>query len=281
MCKGPPCATPPPTAAWSLSIPVRSRGDEQPAGCELECSMGRVNAQCSRCMCEEHLLYGSVHLQDGAPASKATVYLRGNSDNILTVCDEKGKFRIPGLCPDGKTALKIKKAYYGTAVITLNVSNSKQSTIEVKLKRSEKPYISKQPVSKVRREGQSVTFCCKVLCDPPPDKYFWSFQSITSLLHSVLQQSPRIAEVPSQESGQGSMRAPCSPNTQSTSAHVSATQPPGPDCPGPGREAQSCSRSSEDSNGSSAASNHLSRSPWGIYFIRALGWGKEHTKDRH
>ncbi|XP_067827241.1 cartilage intermediate layer protein 1 [Heptranchias perlo] len=173
MCKGPPCATPPPTAAWSLSIPVRSRGDEQPAGCELECSMGRVNAQCSRCMCEEHLLYGSVHLQDGAPASKATVYLRGNSDNILTVCDEKGKFRIPGLCPDGKTALKIKKAYYGTAVITLNVSNSKQSTIEVKLKRSEKPYISKQPVSKVRREGQSVTFCCKVLCDPPPDKYFW------------------------------------------------------------------------------------------------------------
>ncbi|XP_067873752.1 cartilage intermediate layer protein 1 [Heterodontus francisci] len=173
MCKGPACEITPSTATRSLNIPMKSSEEEQQAGCELRCTMGRVNAECSRCMCEEHLLYGSVHLQDGAPASKATVHLWGNSDKVLTVCDTKGKFRIPGLCPDGKTALKIKKAYYGTAVVTLSVNNSKMSTIEVKLKRSEKPYIRKQPVSKVRHEGQSVTFCCKVLCNPPPDKYFW------------------------------------------------------------------------------------------------------------
>uniref|UniRef100_UPI00398F53D6 cartilage intermediate layer protein 1-like n=1 Tax=Pristiophorus japonicus TaxID=55135 RepID=UPI00398F53D6 len=173
MCTGPACATTPSTASRSLDVPVKSSRAEQPAGCELSCAMGRVNADCSRCMCEEHVLYGSVRLQDGAAASKATVQLWGASDTVLTVCDQEGKFRVPGLCPDGKTALKIKKAHYGAAIVTLSVTDSKMSTIEVKIKRSEKPYIRTQPVSKVRREGQAVTFCCKVLCNPPPDKYFW------------------------------------------------------------------------------------------------------------
>ncbi|XP_078386339.1 cartilage intermediate layer protein 1 [Cetorhinus maximus] len=173
MCKGPACITTPATTTRPLVIPTTSSREGQPAGCELRCAMGHVNAECSRCICKEHLLYGSVHLQDGAPAIKATVHLWGNSDKVLTDCDEQGRFQITGLCPDGKTTLKIKKAYYGTAVVTLSVNYSKMSTIEVKLKRSEKPFMRKQLMSKVRRVGQSVTFCCKVECNPPPDKYFW------------------------------------------------------------------------------------------------------------
>ncbi|GCC38455.1 hypothetical protein chiPu_0016969 [Chiloscyllium punctatum] len=172
ICKGTACITTPAASSKSLKIPRESKEEQQP-GCKLRCTMGRVNAECSRCMCEEHLLHGSVHLQDGAPASQATVQLWGDSDQILTVCDEKGKFRIPGLCPDGKTVLKIMKSHYGTVLHTLSINNSKISTIEVKLKRSEKPYIRKHPSNKVRHEGQSVTFCCKVQCNPPPDKYFW------------------------------------------------------------------------------------------------------------
>ncbi|XP_072326354.1 cartilage intermediate layer protein 1 [Scyliorhinus torazame] len=170
MCKGPACKTT--LGISTLNISMGS-GTEQPAGCQRRCVVGRVNDECSQCICKEHQLYGFVRLQDGAPASKATVHLWGNPDKFLTTCDGKGMFQIPGLCPDGKTTLKIKKAYYGTAVVTLNINNSKMSTIQVKLKRSEKPYIRNQPVGKARREGQSVTFCCKVQCNPPPDKYFW------------------------------------------------------------------------------------------------------------
>ncbi|XP_072134048.1 cartilage intermediate layer protein 1-like [Mobula birostris] len=169
MCTGPPC-----TVAPRLIItPVRSREEEQTAGCGLICSMGRVNAACSRCMCEDHTLLGSVRLQDGAPASGATVHLRGDPDSLLTTCDDNGKFKIPGLCPDGNTAVEIRKPRYGVAVVVLDKGTDKVSIISVKLKRSVKPFIRSQPQSKIRREGQSVTFCCKAVCDPPANKYSW------------------------------------------------------------------------------------------------------------
>ncbi|XP_078283416.1 cartilage intermediate layer protein 1 [Rhinoraja longicauda] len=173
MCQGQPCTVTPSTDLRLQSVPAKSGGEQQTAGCELRCAMGRVNAACTQCMCEDHSLYGSVRLQDGAPASEATVHLRGSSNKALTVCDNNGKFRIPGLCPDGKTALEIRKPYYGIAVVTLHQNTSKVSTINIKLKRSEKPFIKKQPQSKVRREGQGVTFCCQVVCNPPANKYLW------------------------------------------------------------------------------------------------------------
>ncbi|XP_059809070.1 cartilage intermediate layer protein 1-like isoform X1 [Hypanus sabinus] len=143
------------------------------AGCGLTCSMGRVNAACSRCMCEDYTLLGSVRLQDGAPASGATVHLRGDTDSLLTTCDHNGKFRIPGLCPDGSTAVEIRKPRYNIAVVVLDKGTNKVSIISVKLKRSVKPFIRSQPQSKIRHEGQSVTFCCNAVCDPPANKYSW------------------------------------------------------------------------------------------------------------
>lgn len=107
-----------------------------PSVCNLTCSMGRVNAECDACMCEEHLLQGKVSLQDGAPAAGAAVYLQGKATKPLTVAGGNGLFQIPGVCPDGRTVLQIKKANYVTALAT--VPESARKRLRVFLKRAGK-----------------------------------------------------------------------------------------------------------------------------------------------
>lgn len=98
--------------------------------------MGRVNADCDACMCEDVTLHGKVSLEDGSPADNARVYLQANNLKLLTTADNKGTFRIPGVCPDGSNTLKIKKAKYTTAAITVPETNRKNLALQVQLKRS-------------------------------------------------------------------------------------------------------------------------------------------------
>ncbi|KAG8145190.1 hypothetical protein E2320_013554 [Naja naja] len=126
--------------------------------CNMTCSRGWVNADCSACFCQEYLLHGTVALQDGAPAAGARLYLQAKPSKFLTESGHNGAFEVPGVCPDGKTTLQIKKSKYATAVITLS---------------EKKPYVTMHPENKARREGQSVSFCCHATGNPPPGKYLW------------------------------------------------------------------------------------------------------------
>ncbi|XP_074862648.1 cartilage intermediate layer protein 1 isoform X2 [Carettochelys insculpta] len=141
--------------------------------CNLTCTMGRVNAECDACMCEDHILHGMVSLADGSPAAEATIYVQSETLKLLTESDSNGAFRIPGVCPDGKNILKIKKARYATATVPVPASTKKSSVIHVHLKRADKPYIVKNPTDQVRRIGQSVTLCCKAVGNPAPNQYLW------------------------------------------------------------------------------------------------------------
>uniref|UniRef100_A0ABM5EXD9 Cartilage intermediate layer protein 1 isoform X1 n=2 Tax=Pogona vitticeps TaxID=103695 RepID=A0ABM5EXD9_9SAUR len=141
--------------------------------CNMTCSMGRVNADCNACMCEEHLLRGKVSLQDGAPAAGAAVYLQAQTARLLTVADDNGAFQVPGICPNGKNILLIKKPKYATASVTVPVSSTNSSSVHVRLRQSGKPYMVTHPENKARREGQSVSFCCHADGDPAPSQYYW------------------------------------------------------------------------------------------------------------
>lgn len=101
--------------------------------------MGRVNADCDACMCEDATLHGKVSLEDGLPAADARVYLQAKKLKLLTTADNRGMFRIPGVCPDGKNTLKIKKAKYATATVTVPESNRRNLAIQVQLQRSGSP----------------------------------------------------------------------------------------------------------------------------------------------
>ncbi|XP_043933787.1 cartilage intermediate layer protein 1 [Protopterus annectens] len=141
--------------------------------CNMTCAVGHVNSECDACVCENHILHGVVRLADGAPASKATVFLKEKTWKTLTVSDKNGKFQVPGLCPDGKTTLHFKKEKYATASLTLPRRLNKLQRVEVRLKRAEKPYIVQNPETKARREGQAVSFCCDAVGKPTPEQYQW------------------------------------------------------------------------------------------------------------
>nr|XP_006129247.1 cartilage intermediate layer protein 1 isoform X1 [Pelodiscus sinensis] len=161
------------------------------AECNLTCSMGRVNAECNACMCEDHVLHGRVALADGMPATEATVYLQSENLKLLTETDSNGGFRIPGMCPDGKNILKIKKVRYATATVPVPESTEKSSIIHVRLKRADKPYMVNNPVDKVRKIGQTVALCCKAVGNPAPDQYRW-YHNGTLLDSSVYKYNSKL-----------------------------------------------------------------------------------------
>uniref|UniRef100_A0A3P9JA94 Cartilage intermediate layer protein, nucleotide pyrophosphohydrolase n=1 Tax=Oryzias latipes TaxID=8090 RepID=A0A3P9JA94_ORYLA len=140
------------------------------ADCSLRCVMGRVNADCDACMCEEHILLGSVRSAGGLIATGAAI-LRANK--LLTLTDHNGHFRIPGICPDGNTTLTVNVKGHASLNVVVPSSTERTSVLTIQLKRAEKLHILSNPESKARREGQSVAFCCKVAGKPEPDKYQW------------------------------------------------------------------------------------------------------------
>nr|XP_015198795.1 PREDICTED: cartilage intermediate layer protein 1 [Lepisosteus oculatus] len=143
------------------------------AACNLTCPMGRINAECDACMCEEHLLLGTVHTVGGLPAPGATLYRTGRSDKPLTLTDHNGHFRIPGVCPDGNSTLRVTLQGYSPKTLLVPFSRDRISVIHIKLDRAEKPFVVKNPENRVRLEGETVAFCCKVKGQPEPHSYLW------------------------------------------------------------------------------------------------------------
>ncbi|XP_068603437.1 cartilage intermediate layer protein 1 [Brachionichthys hirsutus] len=138
--------------------------------CILHCPMGRANAECDSCQCEEHILLGSVRGAGGLSAEGATI---ARSGSLLALSDHNGHFRIPGICPDGNATLTVSLRGHAPLRVLVAHSAEQVSVLGVQLKRTEKLHVLSSPESKVRREGQAAAFCCKVAGTPPPDKYQW------------------------------------------------------------------------------------------------------------
>lgn len=144
-------------------------------GCSLQCVIGRVNAECDSCMCQDHLVLGSVRSAGGLSAPGAAVLLSTLSSNpkLLTLTDHNGHFRVPGLCPDGNTTITVSLKEHVPRAVTVGPSSEPTSVLSVQLARAEKPHMLSSPESKSRRVGQTAAFCCKVGGSPKPDQYQW------------------------------------------------------------------------------------------------------------
>lgn len=95
--------------------------------------MGRVNADCDACMCEEHILLGSVRSAGGLIATGAAI-LRANK--LLTLTDHNGHFRIPGICPDGNTTLTVNVKGHASLNAVVPSSTERTSVLTIQLKRA-------------------------------------------------------------------------------------------------------------------------------------------------
>ncbi|CAH2283467.1 cartilage intermediate layer 1 [Pelobates cultripes] len=140
------------------------------AACDISCSVGQVSADCNVCECKNHILYGTVTLPDGAPAAGVNVYVMGKKPKFEAVSDAHGQFQVSKVCPYNVLQLKLEK--YAVVHVKVPQSNG-TSSIQVSFKRKGKPYMLENPTSKVRRVGQSVTFCCEAKGEPAIEQYLW------------------------------------------------------------------------------------------------------------
>ena len=101
--------------------------------CTLQCGMGKVNAECDACMCEEHILLGSVRGAGGLTAEGATLLRNGK---LLTLSNHNGHFRIPGICPDGNTTITVTLQGHAPFSVVVPYSAERTSVLTIQLKRT-------------------------------------------------------------------------------------------------------------------------------------------------
>ncbi|XP_078526840.1 cartilage intermediate layer protein 2 [Lissotriton helveticus] len=141
--------------------------------CLLNCTVGRASTDCSRCICDDHVLTGHVLNTEGSALSNAKVALGENPLVILATSDQRGRFTVPGICADATSNVTITLENYVPVAVQPVLNGSESSHVQAILTRAEKPYMVLHPDSKVRMEGQRVNLCCHAVGTPLPTKYHW------------------------------------------------------------------------------------------------------------
>lgn len=105
--------------------------------CQRVCPEGRPSEDCSRCVCEGHLLHGEVLSATGVPVPGARVALADHPQLVRARTNGEGLFKIPGACSGSKTLLLISKEKFAPVSIAPTSNNSsKTSWVRVVLKSS-------------------------------------------------------------------------------------------------------------------------------------------------
>ncbi|XP_051232521.1 cartilage intermediate layer protein 1 [Dicentrarchus labrax] len=144
-----------------------------PAKCQRVCTEGRPSEDCSRCVCDSHVLHGEVHSVTGVPVAGAWVALASQPKVIRARTDANGQFRLTGVCSSSSILISIRKEKFAPITVSTSSNTTGLSWVRAVLKSAEKPYIVKHPEDKVRYEGGRVLLCCKATGSPAPDKYYW------------------------------------------------------------------------------------------------------------
>ncbi|XP_023699974.2 cartilage intermediate layer protein 1 isoform X1 [Paramormyrops kingsleyae] len=144
-----------------------------PALCHRVCPEGRPSNDCSRCVCEGHLLLGEVLSLTGAPVAGALVSLADVPKSVHVRTDAKGLFSLRGICSGERTLVTVTKEKFAPVTVPSSSNSTGRSWVRAVVRSSEKPYVVKHPEDKVRYEGQRVAFCCKATGIPAPNKYYW------------------------------------------------------------------------------------------------------------
>uniref|UniRef100_A0A3Q3MKV2 Cartilage intermediate layer protein 2 n=1 Tax=Labrus bergylta TaxID=56723 RepID=A0A3Q3MKV2_9LABR len=153
-------------------VEIQKCGKGQCPKCQIVCTEGRPSEDCSRCVCEGHVLHGEVHTVTNVPVVGAWVALANQPKVIRARTDAKGRFRLPGVCSSSSTLISIRKEKFAPITVSTSSNTTGLSWVHAVLK-SAKPYIVKHPEDKVRYEGARVLFCCKATGSPIPDKYYF------------------------------------------------------------------------------------------------------------
>uniref|UniRef100_A0A8D2J697 Cartilage intermediate layer protein 2 n=1 Tax=Varanus komodoensis TaxID=61221 RepID=A0A8D2J697_VARKO len=145
---------------------------ERPS-CQLRCDVGIPSKDCTSCTCPNHTLLGTVRSVGGTALADAQISLGDRTQALLARSNLRGQFTVRGVCVRNGTSVRATHKHFAPGSASAASNSSLISTVEIVLRRPEKPSMVVHPESKVRTLGQRVKFCCGAQGIPAPEKYFW------------------------------------------------------------------------------------------------------------
>uniref|UniRef100_A0A8C8RZN9 Cartilage intermediate layer protein 2 n=1 Tax=Pelusios castaneus TaxID=367368 RepID=A0A8C8RZN9_9SAUR len=134
---------------------------------------GTGHGNCSSCLCQDHTLLGTVLTAKGAALANARVSLQAKPQDVLARSDHRGSFSLRGVCAGSGANVSVQLERFAPGEAQIVSTGSRTSSVQVTLRRLERPYMVTHPESKVRVAGQHVAFCCAASGTPVPRKYYW------------------------------------------------------------------------------------------------------------
>lgn len=104
------------------------------AKCQNMCPEGHPSEDCSRCVCDGHILRGQVHSVTGVPVAGAWVALASQPKVIHAHTDAKGQFRLTGVCSSRSTLISISKEKFAPIAVSTSSNTTGLSWVHAVLK---------------------------------------------------------------------------------------------------------------------------------------------------
>lgn len=105
------------------------------AACQLTCAAGKANKDCSGCTCPDHTLLGTVVSAEGSALANARVALQDRPQATLARTDQRGRFRVPGVCAGSAANVTVQLERFSPGAAPVIASGPQTSTVQVTLRR--------------------------------------------------------------------------------------------------------------------------------------------------
>ncbi|XP_072031351.1 cartilage intermediate layer protein 2-like [Amphiura filiformis] len=131
---------------------------------------------CSACDCDTSILLGQITDNYDIPMSGATISYADQPNTTLAISDMTGRFRVIGVCATPQKLVVNNECFAAEEqMTTCSAYKEKNCTsyFKAQIRRMEQPFITENPRSKLRIEGQDVAFCCSAEGVPSPTNYEW------------------------------------------------------------------------------------------------------------
>ncbi|XP_033725154.1 cartilage intermediate layer protein 1-like [Pecten maximus] len=134
--------------------------------CSQTCTTGSLSADCTACECTSNTVQGQVRNHVNVPLKGASIAHASVPYKRLATTNETGGFILETACD----AVEIVITRSGYADVTVTVTGN---TVTVQMSLIVYPAISMDPRSRVRVQGENVTFCCEAYGIPAISSYEW------------------------------------------------------------------------------------------------------------
>lgn len=104
------------------------------AKCQHICPEGHPSEDCSRCVCDRHILHGQVHSVTGVPVVGAWVALASQPKVVHARTDAEGQFRLSGVCSSNPTLISIGKDKFAPITVSTTSNTTGVSWVHAVLK---------------------------------------------------------------------------------------------------------------------------------------------------